>query len=206
MDIEKGGLQHEIQCQIKKIIGVPKHSSTNYLYADRSKAGLGLTSVKTEYSIQSIVGAFRMLKSRNKEVSKVLQLDLRKAVMIHEKGTNPATLEEAFNWINKGDSGKGFINWWTKIRLSIHHLKNELGITVLFILNKEDITISLNLNTNKGYSITFKRSNNKQLCEWLHLFAAEANFHKWIKQVSAGQMEEALGSFPLTSKLLWDTS
>ena len=116
-----------------------------------------------------------MLKSRNKEVSKVLQLDLRKAVMIHEKRANPASLDEAFNWINKGDSGKGFINWWTKIRLSIHHLKDELDISVLFLRNEDGITIKLELQTKNKHSITFKRSNSKQLCEWLHLFAAEAN-------------------------------
>ena len=66
-------------------------SSTNYLYDDRSKTGFGLTSLITDNALQFIVGAFRMLKSQNKEVSKVLQLNLRKAVTIHYKRANHVT-------------------------------------------------------------------------------------------------------------------
>ena len=49
----KGDLENSIQMSIKKFIGLPKRTSTAFLYADQKKGGLGLTSIKTEYALQS---------------------------------------------------------------------------------------------------------------------------------------------------------
>ena len=78
IDINEG-LQLAVQKRIKKILGIPKYASSDYLYADKDKGGVGLTSVKTEYALQSIVGAYRMLICEDETVANTTVLDLRRA-------------------------------------------------------------------------------------------------------------------------------
>ena len=94
----------------RKSLEFRKKSSTNYLYADKDKGGLGLTSIKSEYALQSIVGAYRMLISPNKEVSKTLQLNLRQAATKHKQLQNLSNLDVALDWLNQGDNAGGFNN------------------------------------------------------------------------------------------------
>ena len=86
----KGGLENSIQMSIKKFIGLPKHTSTAFFYADQKKGSLGLTSIKTEYAIQSLVGGLRMI--RNPDIN-IVDLDLRRVASKSRKSKDIISLE-----------------------------------------------------------------------------------------------------------------
>jgi len=78
--IFKSGLDVEIRRFIKEICGTQPNSSNEYIYADKALGGLSLISVRDEYSIQSVIQAFRNITCPDVVTRNLSQINLLNTV------------------------------------------------------------------------------------------------------------------------------
>lgn len=194
----KSGLDVEIRRFIKEICGTPPNSSNEYLYADKELGGLGLISVRDEYSIQSIIQAFRNLCCKDLLTRNLSQLNLLKTMARYHDTDNDWSLSDSLVWLNEGDRENGYRSWWTKIRNSIKYL-DGIGLRVRF--EKNELGICLKVHTDKE-SILIGENQIKSASHLIHRLYGNMKFVKWSKQRVAGISAIALSESPVSSSIM----
>ena len=142
----KNGLDVEIRRLIKEICGTPPNSFNEYIYADKELGGLGLISARDEYSIQSIIQAFRNIICKDIITGNLSRLNLLNTIDKYYETDNDWSFSDSLIWLNEGVRENGFRSWWTKVRNSIRYL-DDIGLQIRFEINELGVCLKIHTDT-----------------------------------------------------------
>ena len=196
----KNGLDVEIRREIKEICGTPPNSSNEYIYADKELGGLGLISARDEYSIQSIIQAFRNITCTDLITRNLSRLNLSNTVAKYYETDNDWSLFDCLTWLNEGDRENGYRSWWTKVRNSIRYL-DGIGLRIRFESNELGICLKIHTDTE---SIIIGEHQIKSASHEIHKMYSKLKFNKWSRQKMAGLSATAISESSISSSILYN--
>lgn len=131
-----------IRSKLKILIGLPTHAGNAYLYTSQKDGGCGQSSLTDEYLILTIVQAYNMLTSADPTTKDAAWYTIRMGA----KGNNfvyDNNMDEAIEWLNKGDRAGRMVSWWTQTRVAIYLLQTKFQIKVEFNITGNNIGIEI---------------------------------------------------------------
>jgi hypothetical protein len=170
-------LEKALRGVLRRICGIPPHSSYNYLHADPDKGGLGVASATDEWDIHIVTHGFRLLTSPDKSTKEYAWNTLKETVSRCARTADPSVTDytDFLNGVNApgmlsgGGTSKSF---WKHFRKGTRSLRNRIQLQVMIpaIGNVE-----LKFNNAGGKSVFIKKDNRSCTCALLN--SAIKNWH-----------------------------
>jgi len=189
----------------KKILGLQDNASTPYLYCPKAFGGVGITSLKDEYYVQSITHSFYLLNSTDPNIIAANDATLRRPL-----GDMNITHSQVFDWLNDGFRAHVNTSWWNKTQHAIHDLQKYHKIIVNFKYSNPGVilTIKQQLQNENHKFITneiFKLKDKDKISETLRQCIGYSWVIQWNEQSSAGRYSDCLSKSPLSTSPIYSS-
>jgi len=175
----QSNVSSKLRSALRRMLNLPKNSEVCYLYSSTDNGGAGLNDLRDEYSIQSIVQAFRLLNSKCSHTKQIIS-DSLCFTAASRLNVDFADLSSALTWLTTGNN-KGNIlskkSWWFRVKRAIGYLEKNHNFSIFFEILQNSIAIRITSNIRGTCILT---SVHRNICsKVLHTAVEDSYFNKW---------------------------
>ena len=184
------GIDQRLRHLFRRLLHLPRTSSTNYLYAATAKGGIGLPMVVEDYAVLRLSTALQVLSVPGVRCAARHEL----ATVVAERsatthGDSTPTVPRMAAYLNgEAASCPGRGTWWTSVRWAVRRLKT---IGARFETRGETFGVSFT-NPDKPGRATIMAENRSLLVRALRMSLQAHHFHQWADKRVQGRAATTL--------------
>ena len=193
----------KLRSLFRKILSLPDYSELCHLYALVDDGGVGLTDLKDEYHIQSVVQTFRLLTTPCKFTNKIIRQSFID-VSSSRIGIGPKNINRCLQWINgqlDPKISKGKKTWWSRFLDSISFFKDSHNISIALEFVEDEFNMRITTNSEGTRLLT--SDDRGDLSFTLHLATKESYSEKWQNSVFSSHLANTLQLYPTINKCIF---
>ena len=188
---------------LRSMLCLPPQSENCYLYVSTNNGGVGLWDLYDEYNLQQLVQAFKLMNSKDKNISDLIRKSLIFAAGPRYHFGNP-TMNQALDWINgrfeaiPNTSSKK--TWWLRVQKAISVFKSLHNTVINF--EYVDGNITMRITDARQITTIAKIRDTKKITMILHQTVHYSYLMKWSMSNNSHLLCLTLGHNPKLNKLI----